>query len=488
MRTRLMTLERDAQKRHRVLKQLALLNKAQQGIGMDLIDKLREERNMLQIHKQRALELEAKVEGKESKIAATKRDLQFTRIIELQVEFASWQHETARLTNLLAQLPSNVAQEHEAGKRRVRQLEEKLRATEAQRAKLVAEAVDIEAETLRLQEQVRERNGLLTRDRGTTQVLADDLDHMIQRRKEAETLQSNMEELRTKTCLYQEAVTGAPADESVPLPRQGVSTSALRGEASASFVELLLLSQVASTNEGSLFAHFLLVDQDRDGLLSSRDLSQAFGAHVAVSSREATEFIRKCPTGTQSTEDGEWRIRWLDLLVLLDRFGSKRVSPVSSGALPAVSLLRCACLRAQIGRRQFQQSLLDANTPAQARSWLRGVGVDENGLEQWTAALCAHGPAGLLIRLPMADVALAKDSLVSWRSRCIQALKLHQDDLTESFRTWGEDSQVSHNQFREVCVSVFGKELSVHDVEDLLLVCGDQQSLVRGDALLAFSD
>lgn len=224
MRTRLMTLERDAQKRQRVLKQLALLNKAQQGIGMDLIEKLREERNMLHIHKQRVLDLEAKVEGKESKIAATKRDLQFTRIIELQVEFASWQHETVRLTNLLARLPSSVAQEQEAGQRRVRQLEEKLREAGARRAKLTAEAVDVEAETLRLQQQVQERKEVLTRDRDTTRALADDLDRMLQSRREAQTLRSTMEELRTKTSLYQEAATApSTADEEALPSRQGVS-------------------------------------------------------------------------------------------------------------------------------------------------------------------------------------------------------------------------------------------------------------------------
>merc|ERR1712141_548001 len=101
MGTRLMALERELRKRERLLEQMSEFNKVGQGISMDIIEKLREERNMLPNYRRKEQELRAKIAEKDAEIWKLKHDPQFTRIMEMQVEYASWQHEVKRLTSLL---------------------------------------------------------------------------------------------------------------------------------------------------------------------------------------------------------------------------------------------------------------------------------------------------------------------------------------------------------------------------------------------------
>ncbi|CAE8595796.1 unnamed protein product, partial [Polarella glacialis] len=126
MRTRYMVLERELQKRERQLRSLITLSQNGGGLSMDLIERLREERNMLPLFQRKIKDLHGQIEERDVEIKRIKRDPQFTRIIELQVEYASWQHETRRLESLLQEPHSGAAtskREVEVHSQRVAKLE-----------------------------------------------------------------------------------------------------------------------------------------------------------------------------------------------------------------------------------------------------------------------------------------------------------------------------------------------------------------------------
>lgn len=113
VKTRMMSVGRELSRRERLLRELCG-NTA--GISMDLLERMREERNMLPIFKRKCASLANGLEERERAIASLKREPRFTRIVELETELGTWQAEIRRLDTLLSipvgQLElSSVAQE-----------------------------------------------------------------------------------------------------------------------------------------------------------------------------------------------------------------------------------------------------------------------------------------------------------------------------------------------------------------------------------------
>lgn len=515
MRTQLQALERELQKRERLLGQLAALSRSGTGIGMDIIEKLREERNMMPIYKKKAADLRALVDEKDSDIRNLKRDPQFTRIIELQVEYASWQHETKRLESLLAEPSEEVndaaKQEIQVHERRVQKLEDELDDVEDKQTKAEREFEEMETEHATCLQRYNEREDELAEQQQLTHDLAISFKDLLQKRKHAEQLQNEMEEMALNKRRYAEEIEiaesqleKAAAREALSLGRTAVSATTLRGEplpgtSAAAAASLWALRRSASSRSGpgSLLAQLLAQDTDSDGLLDVRQLEKALAAQGLhpLSPGETAALVEQLPPSMAPvTEAGERRIRWLDLLVVLDRLGgAASPAPASMArpdALPDLLLLRAACLQKEVGREELQRRLLAAATPAQARALFEGLLGAGEAAEAWLACWEAFGPAGLALRLPFGKVAPTQAALGAWLCRCVAAASAERNEIARSFAVWRDDMKLDQTQFHMVCNTIFALELSEDDVDDLALYlgCTGPEGVVDAAAVLELAN
>mmetsp|Transcript_11853 Transcript_11853/g.26276 ORF Transcript_11853/g.26276 Transcript_11853/m.26276 type:complete len:584 (-) Transcript_11853:36-1787(-) len=497
MRTRLMALERELQKREKLLQQMVLLNKAGQGVGMDVIEKLREERNMLPLLKRRAQDLQLRIEEKDLEIKGLKRDPQFTRIIELQVEYASWQHEARRLSVLLQEASpgtSEAAQcEVEIHQKRADKLEESLQKAGEMEAEVKAELSRLREDQTDLEDQHTECEEELTREQDATRELAMSFKELLQKRKQVEALQEEIDDMALRKRQYEEelaASAGADASgaERRALGRASVSQAVLLGPLpSASPTEaasLWTLRRAFARCSGpdSLFAQLLRRDEDLDGLVSSRQLAEALGTSGISEAPDeaAAAWLGRLPMSPAAGSGDSDRsggaagaARCLDLLVALDRLGGLTgPSPPAEGPAPLPDLrpLRAACLRLGLGREELRQRL---QAGGQAEAFFGGLGLEPAVRAAWVRAWRERGGAdGLLLRLPLSEVAPSDGERRAWFSRCSSAVHAHLQELEPSFATWRADLVVSEEQCRMVCNDVMPVELSQDDVDDLALWAG----------------
>lgn len=499
-RTRLMVLERELQRRERLLRQMVLLKKAGQGIDMDILEKLREERNMLHIFRQKAQDLQGQVEKKDGEIRKLKRDPQFTRIIELQVEYATWQHETKRLESLLMEPSPEVndaaRQEVEVYARRAEKLGTALTVAEERRDKVAAELVELEADHADWLQKYQEKEQELQREQDLTRDLAISFKAVLQERKQAEQLQDEIEEMDLQKRRYEEelkpstGVSSAASKES--LVWNAVSSSALQDNAvdcysaAAPILCAVRRAAAACAGEGALLRQLLIRDRDADGSVSVEELKDALGAIGYFAGPGEVEIM--CAQLTDSS-GVEQRIRWLDFLLILDRLGgSQSALTAAAPTLPNIRRLRAACLRAEVSAEELQRRLEGVSTPTQAQALFAGLGLD-SGAGEWSRAWQSLGTDGLLLRLPLSDAARSEDSYAGWLARCILAVRLHRKELLESFGVWPEqEMQLTEDQFRMVCNDVIDLELSEDDVDDLALLAGNGLGFVDCKAVLQLAD
>jgi len=506
-RTRLRVLERELQRRERLLRQLAMMKKAGQAIDMDLIEKLREERNMLPIVRRKVQELEAQVEEKEKDIRELKRDPQFTRIIELQVEYATWQHEAKRLDSLMKEADPErnavAGQEVEVHERRVGRLEVGLSEAGDRITKVSADVTDMEDNHTDALQKYKEKEEELQREQELTRELAIAFKKVLQERKQVESMQDEIDEMTLAKSRYEEELqcaaaqatpNTAPQEASASLGRHSVSQAARSGPlpASGTPVASLLstLQRAAASRSGdrSLFRELLQRDTDSDGLLSVDELGQAVAA-VGLdgwSREDLTALAGLAPATAQPGGAPSERLRWLDLLVILDR-SAAAASPPSP--LPVVQPLRAACLRLELCVEEFQRRLCAVTTRGQAEAFFIGLGLDSSVTAAWVAAWEALGSDGLLLRLPIGNIGINQADFDAWFERCVDAVRQHKKDLVDSLRVWRNDMLLEQEQFNMVCLDVLGLQLSPNDISDLaLFVSGAGGGPIDGGALLRIDE
>lgn len=504
MRTRLMALERELQRREKLLRQMLLLNKAGAGIGMDIIEKLREERNMLPIYRRKAQDLQAQIEEKDADIRNLKRDPQFTRIIELQVDFASWQHEAKRLEGLL-QDPnpdSNDAarREVEVHERRVEALKEQLEKAKEKRESVAEELEDMKVDHARWDDEYTKSEQQLKEQQENTRELAVTFKKQLQRKKQAEVLDEEIQQMALNKARYEEELSryrAADASASVSssgAKRRVITQAALVGPmptlAPADATRLWALRRAASrlSGEDSLFARFL-AHEDSEGFITEQQLVSILGAagcpHPAH--EVAVSIIRWLPAGvptTHPTGDGGSAVRWLDVLVALDRLGGVGgPKPPPVAPLPDMRSLRVVCLRTRTYSEELQRRLLGATTRDQAEALFVGtLGLGVADVSAWMQAWVDHGPAGLLLRLPLSEATMPEAAHAAWFCRCSDALRAHKRELVDGFAIW-KGERLTFENFRMVMQDVVGAELSEEDIEDLALLTGDADGVDTKEVL-----
>lgn len=496
-KTRLMALERELQKRDRLLRQMALLQKAGQGINMDIIEKLREERHMLPIYRRRAQELQVQIEEKDQEIKSLKRDQHFTRIIELQVEYASWQHEAKRLDSLIQEPNPNVnpaaKREAEVQSERVQKLEAQLQAVEDRRANLADELAELETDHAAWMQTYQEREQELSRQQDLTREVAISFKKLLQDRKQAEQLQDELEEMALNKKHVEEDLAKAEISRQEELQayqppgRYHVTEAFLLAEqppctaSPSSALWSLRRAGADCVGDDSLFARCMEHDQDADGLLTMPELVATLRAWQGCRSNpdEAAAVLKEHYFAIRGVSDStasprSWdRIRWLDMLVMLDRLtpppeGEETVRP----DLPELRPLRAACIRSGMSSEALQTRLLELKAEEQARAFFTNMGLDRRSVPLWVAAWQSLGTYGLVQLLPLSEASRSEISLKAWKCRCADAVRSHKKELAESFTVWRPDMLLTEAQFQMVCNDVMGIELLDADIDDLALLVG----------------
>jgi len=512
--TRQMALDRELQRRERLLRTMMQLQKAGQGLGMDLIEKLREERNMLPIYQKKLQDLQAYIGERESEIINLKHDERFTRIIELQVEYASWQHEVRRLQSLLEESSPEqgvaMQKELEVHQSRVILLKEQL---EQEDLKQGASDQDFEnvQECLRCTRSSYEAGKAdLASEQQAMHSLVDRLQGSLLQRKELEQLEVDIHELGIfRSKLDQELGAANQKMGQIELlqpaelkPHQLVSESIVRGKgypllcsknSSKVLHRTLACRDGYDPMRGALIVQLLALDVQSSGCVSSEQL-EIILEHTIGDACAGRELVSACAAAIRAgggTVDHS-AVRWLDCLLALDRLGGGSQA-VPAPRLPELLPVRVCCLRSGCSAETFRARLLevrcredvtklfgrgllglgDAQTTAWADLWqaLGGGGMAAgdstiSGISN-TSGSCL-GSVGLLARLPLDEVAMPQLAHDAWLVRCRGAVRKEVQDLKQFFGQF-PDMHVPEGRFSAICRDVLGAELSADDIDDLRL-------------------
>jgi len=506
--TRLMALERELQRRDRLLRTMASLTRSGAGLGTDIIDKLREERNLLPVHRKALQGVMAQIQERDEEIRAVKRDEKFTRIIEMQIEYATWQHEARRLSGLLSAPEGELAEtEARAHERRVEELQHRVQKEQQklaevqgffQEAKLKQDAAQQDYETTRSR---------LEQTQGLIRDVANTYSEMLLKRREVDDAEDALNELRVQNervtedcdaCLSRKQELDAVVATETSNSHLAVSDAVLHGSAMESTAPVgasWALRQAllrGSTSAGG--ANTCLLAQLRamgsSGLVPRRDLTMAVQCAATRASPAATEACEALASLLPEEAPGSG-VRWLEWLLALDRMGagtthSTSMLPGPAAAapnLPALRPLRAACLKVRCTAEELRTRLSQASSSEQAEHCFKSLGMDLPDINDWVAAWRQHGPHGFLSTLPLHSAAMPKAEQDAWLARCAFAVKKEKDQLHEAFSE-APQGQFSESQFVTCCREFLAAELSLDDVEDLALMSAGADGLVDCTAFL----
>lgn len=511
MRTRYMTIERELQKRDRLLRSLVQLRQSNSGLGIDMVDKLREERNLLPLYRRKVQEIQEQIEERDVDMKQMKRNLQFTHILELQMELASWQHEARRLSSLCLEpsLDSNVTAQKEVDVhlQRVSQLEVDLQNAEQKRSTLQQELADVEADHTSAESIFKEQEQELIKQQDLTRELAVAFKQLLQARKQAEVLQEEIYFLDVSKQRHEQEVVSlkerinrvhdviARQSSSLLAFEKGgclpISKSVLYATllpnlpvGTAERLGCLRHASNYSFESVSLFTHLQKLESARTGVLarSSFEAGLQSWPNCPLAVEEATDsLISIMPVPAES-------IAWLDVLVALECFGSSSSS--SAPNLPEIRSLRTSCLRKHVGTEKLKDHLLALKSFHQAEHFF-GSGclhLPEPEFTKWMRAWQSLGSQILLLHLPLSAATLSAAAMEAWYTRCFDSVRSHRRELVESFTVWRNDMMLTEEQFQMVCLDVLGADLTDEDIADLgLMACQDDSTgpeKISGDFIL----
>eukprot|EP00931_Biecheleriopsis_adriatica_P041027 TRINITY_DN23495_c0_g1_i1.p1 TRINITY_DN23495_c0_g1~~TRINITY_DN23495_c0_g1_i1.p1 ORF type:complete len:634 (+),score=188.04 TRINITY_DN23495_c0_g1_i1:149-1903(+) len=527
-RTRLMALEKELSKRERVLQSMVKLKQAGLGLGLDLIEKLREERNLLPIYRRKVHDLQSQMEDRDLELQKMKRDPFFTRVLELQVEYVSWKQEGKRLDSLLADPSTEVndvaRQEEEVHERRCTKLQQELEAAERQRDQVMEELEDAQAEHESWDKSYKDREQELTRQHDLTRDLAVAFKQLLQTRKQAEKLQGEIDEMDLTKRQNQEQIEELEASLKAAAEKEereaAMDSCTITGDAlAATEAKLagvdrglwLLRRNVGQASYESLFACLRALDEDEDGLLSHQELVQALSQWhgCPLEAEQAAKMLEDLLLPPEAAGPS-CSVRWLDIVAGLDSLGndlsSRGIGPSTEEELPELRPLRWACIRARKSSEELRQEILSIDRLAAAESYFgvrnnqrnakaasgRSLALPADEAVRWVEAWKRLGSRRLLLLLPLSEAAMPSLVFDAWQARVRQAVQKNKKDLAEAFtveKVGRPDSVLRQRDFRMICRDVLGVELDEEDIEDLMLMFIDTElsatkEVVNGKALL----
>lgn len=414
-----MALERELQRRDRLLRTMVNLRDAGQGLGVDLIEKLREERGMLPIYRRKLQEVQAQIAERDHDIRSLKRDEKFTRIIELQVEFASWTHEAGRLDKLMKDVDGEAAQKDaEVHGVRARALQARLE-EEGNKSRGLADRLrEVEESYSSALQKRSDTKQELKEEQEATRDAAVKFKQRLQERKKVEEVEDEIKRLQMTESKLDEELNKIAAEEAWEASKhRAVSEDVLRGPPPplpTSPVALWALRRALASGsgtrpapDGALFVRCLELDPSRSGLISPEQLAAALtdAAGACCAAKDAAAACARL-----LPEDPMGGIRWLDWLVAFDRIGHLIEPPPP---LPAPGPLRAACLQARCTSEDLRRRVLEADGRAGAEATFRDLGLSSADVHSWVEAWWAYGATGLLARLPLSEVDLVRSRKAS---------------------------------------------------------------------------
>lgn len=471
-RTRLMALTKEKNKRDRLLQTMVRLNHEGLGLGPEIIDKLREEYTiMLPLYRKKAQDLQQQILEREKDHKAMKRELDFTRIIELQVEFVSWKQESRRLESMMKQDPEAVSKEAEMQEKRVKQLSQELAEIKRQLVRAQDELTGEQEGHQSAKELFEEKAEELARVQSETKDITIECKQLIQDRKEAEHLQTEINEMELDRKQDQEELEGlqarlvtAPSDAPDRYTVTGVALSAAPAKKSIGLALLRRASRRESPQP--LMRCLCAADRDQDGLLNLQELIEAM-AQWHGCPLEPSEAARLLFRLASRVSEDTGRIRWLDAMVLLDGLGPSSWDEL----LPDLLVLRWACLRARLYSEELLRQLGVIDSKSKAEAFFGGAALEMPPSEasQWVEAWQKHGSERLMLLLPLGEATLSSKEMNAWLCRLKTAVQNNREELQKAFVVWRADMLMTPEQFRMVCGDVLGLDLSEEDIEDVLL-------------------
>eukprot|EP00930_Biecheleria_cincta_P026080 TRINITY_DN18446_c0_g1_i1.p1 TRINITY_DN18446_c0_g1~~TRINITY_DN18446_c0_g1_i1.p1 ORF type:complete len:629 (-),score=131.25 TRINITY_DN18446_c0_g1_i1:113-1999(-) len=512
VRTRLRAMEPELQKREKVLRSMITSHQMGTGLGIEIVEKLREERNLLPIFNRKVQALKEELEDREADIKRLKQDKRFTKIIELQVEYVTWKHESRRLDALLR--PDLVDGEDDAAvatvdcevhRDQVEKLKAELAAQETRQARVQEDLVNIEDDHKHLKANCDEKEDVLNEEKDQTRELAMNFKDLLQKVKYAEQLQSEIDSMALMRRKHEQQLKAIADGErqsiQIATVKQMnpsyclVSAAAMHGELPVSEAmqnRTLSMRRAAARSrdaQSSLFEQLRLHDKDCDGLLSHDELHSAIRAweECPVEPAEAVSIL----IGLLDEETCQSSFSWLDMLASLERYDCSHVSNVSPTStpsspsspsqklqtaelhlLPPMWPLRAACLRLGVSREELEERLQSLTSANDAQTLFNSLGLSPTAAASWLETWRLLGTSRMLLQLPLNEAALQADAYPAWSARCIDAVQKHRKELEDSFKVWNADSMMSEMQFSMACSDVCGLYLSPDDIRDLALFAG----------------
>lgn len=462
-----MGVDKELGKRERLLKHLVLVNKSNQGVGMDLVLKLREERNLLPIFKQRVKDLQRELQERDASIRDKKRNPQFTRILELEIELASWQHEIQRLDSLMqdptADNPAALA-EVEIHEKRCQIYNEEIGGLQKQLQNLSSEVAELESVHDTALEEYRGKEQELSLKQDETRKLALAFKELLDQRKRADALEAEMEEIAEEKAKYEQEI------DSLKPPTQSTSTDArckvssqVKRPKKGKIPNIQLwtrLRKVSAAHPDGLFRVLQSQDSDSDGFLSMSEFAAALRSfEISVAPRELEAAVASIFPDSRS-------LFWLDLLVFLDLLGSDVApapgqSPMQLQLVPDIRELRIACLQQNLAPDDLQSALANITSRIQAEEFFASRLCLRS---DWVNAWEELGSSGLLLQIPISEVAMSESQRNAWWTRCATAVRNNRVELSDGFLIWDESGKMTEEQFQSICLDVLGKDLSNSDV------------------------
>lgn len=467
LKTRLMGVDKELSKRERLLKQLVLVNKSNQGVGMDLVLKMREERNLLPIFKQRVKDLQRELQERDASIRDKKRNPQFTRILELEIELATWQHEVQRLDNLMqdptAENPLAKA-EVEVHQQRCDQLQQEQDELQQTFKSLCAEVAELESTHDSALEEYRKKEEELSDMQEKTWKVTMAYKELFEKRKRADALEQDMEEVLEEKAKYEQEIdTLLPSKQESVDERCRVSRQVMRPKkGTVPNIQLWLrLRQAGASHPDGLLRVLQSHDGDNDGYLSMKEFAAAVGSLGLSAS--AKELEAACSSAFPGNSRA---LFWLDLLVFLDLLGTDVAtapgqSHLQQQSMPEIRELRVACMQQCVCPEEFQAVVANITSRRQAEEFFGGRLSLGN---HWVVACEELGSSGLLFRIPISEVAMTESQQKAWWIRCATSVRNNQVELSDGFVLWDESGRMTEQQFQSICLDILGSDLSDLDV------------------------
>lgn len=273
-----------------------------------------------------------------------------------------------------------------------------------------------------------------------------------------------MEELAEEKAKYEHDIDSlTPATNSAAgEDRCRVSSAAKRPKKGTQNIELWTrLRKLSASQPDSLFKIMQSTDADSDGFLSLKEFMSVLGSlGITVAPKELEAAINSLFPGNSRS------VFWLDLLVFLSNLGSD-VAPAPSQLeqqgqlMPSIRELRIACMQLNLAPLDFQSHLAKVNSRQQAQAFFGGhLGLSND----WVVAWEELGTSGLLMRIPVSDIAMTESQRTAWWARCTSAVFDNRVELSDGFAIWDESRLMTEDQFQSICFDILGQVLSANDV------------------------